>query len=44
MESPGVIEDQVVVLIFSVLGDEAISAINLRVASKKERTAYASRD
>ena len=40
----GVLDYQIVVLIFSVLGDEAISAVSLRTASKKERTAYASRD
>jgi uncharacterized DUF497 family protein len=37
----GQFEDRLSVLIFQQLGDEAISLVSLRVASKKEREAYA---
>ena len=39
----GLFDGRVVVLIFRPLGEEAISLISLRIASKKEREVYAKR-
>jgi uncharacterized protein len=36
----GLFEGRLSVLVFRPLGDEAISLISLRIASKKERAAY----
>ena len=42
-KSIGVLDNTLVVLVFSPLGTEAISLISLRPASRKERKAYVSR-
>ena len=40
MKAVGLFEGRLSVLIFRPLGDEAISLISLRIASRKERAAY----
>ena len=36
----GLLDGQIVTLVFSLLGTEAVSAISLRPASRKERARY----
>jgi len=40
MKAVGLFEGRASVLIFRLLGEEAISLVSLRIASKKERTAH----
>lgn len=40
MKAIGLFQGRVSVLIFQLLGEEAISLVSLRIASKKERMAY----
>jgi uncharacterized protein len=40
VKAVGVFEGRLSVLVFLALGDEAVSLISLRIASKKERLAY----
>jgi uncharacterized DUF497 family protein len=44
MKAIGLLDDRCFVVIFKLLGSEAVSVISMRYASRKERTRYAKED